>query len=819
MNRIVKVFSLIAAFVAAGMIGASAFEEEIRAGEVVPSVGEVAIDESNFPDSNFRDYVKQFDTDKNGYFSSDEIENVYSIDCVDKSISSLKGIEFFYELKELQCSDNKIEVLDVSKNDKLRVLFCRNNLLETLSVDNHSNLEALACDGNALKTLDVRKCENLLDLECANNQLESLHTANKKLETILCYQNKLTSIDVSEDSNLSCFWCYDNQITELNVSNNKKLASFYCRYNLLEKLDLSNNSELTNLDCNNNQLVQLILGKKPNLREITCYDNHLKELDVSSYLVLETLLCQNNELTKMDVRNNTELRELDCSFNDLRQLDVSSNRKLVSLKCDATKLTSLDVSMLKDLEVLFCSYNQLTKVDVGHCPNLKSLWLSNNQISNLDISKNTKLTDLNCMHNQISRIDVSTHPYLLDLMCGVNNISTLDVSNNPELLMLDCGGNQISSLDLKNNPKIIYLACDNNQISNLDLSNNLQIGILAIETNKIKTIDLRKHDVLFDRVLHADEWKEEQWYYAAINMEILYYGSRGYLLTSGTFIYDKSTEVLFKDNSILPKPTPSVTPVPGQPIPAPPTGSIADFVERLYTVALGRASEEGGKKYWVDEITNGNKTGADCGLFFLTSEEFNNRGLSIDSFVETLYETFFGRASEPDGKAYWVGQLKSGAKSRADVIWGFIDSKEWCNICADYGVKSGAPTAKAEHASQNAIDFARRLYTCCLGREPEEGGLKYWSLALTNLEQTGCSAAKEFFTSTEFVNLKLGNEEYVRRLYTTFMGRDPETSEIAYWVGEIKAGRQTKESVMAFFGQSPEFTNICKKYGIDRGTI
>ena len=51
------------------------------------------------------------------------------------------------------------------------------------------------------------------------------------------------------------------------------------------------------------------------------------------------------------------------------------------------------------------------------------------------------------------------------------------------------------------------------------------------------------------------------------------------------------------------------------------------------------------------------------------------------------------------------------------------------------------------------------------------------------------------------------------------MGRDPEASEIAYWVGEINKGTQTRASVMAFFGQSPEFTNICMKYGIERGTI
>ena len=266
---------------------------------------------------------------------------------------------------------------------------------------------------------------------------------------------------------------------------------------------------------------------------------------------------------------------------------------------------------------------------------------------------------------------------------------------------------------------------------------------------------------------------------------------------------------------------PTPTTVPRQPTPttAPSSGSIADFVERLYTVALGRPSEKAGKDFWVKEITSGNRTGADCAREFLFSQEFANRNLSIEDFVETLYQTFFGRDSEPNGKAYWVGELKNGTKSRNDVINGFIDSTEWCNICADYGVRSGAPSAKAERASKNAIDFATRLYTCCLGRAAEAGGLKYWSLALTNLEQTGCSAAKEFFKSQEFTNLNLKTEEYIKRLYTTFMDREPESSEVTYWAGEIAKGTQTRDSVLAFFGQSEEFTNICKRYGIERGTI
>lgn len=256
------------------------------------------------------------------------------------------------------------------------------------------------------------------------------------------------------------------------------------------------------------------------------------------------------------------------------------------------------------------------------------------------------------------------------------------------------------------------------------------------------------------------------------------------------------------------KPTPTQAPV------------FSDFVERLYTCALNRASEPGGKKFWTDEVTSGRRTGGDCARFFLLeAPEFMNRHLTVDQFVETLYKTFFDRASDAAGKAGWVEAINTGAKTRAEVVNDFIESTEWCNVCAKYSVKPGAKYHKATIASPNAIDFATRLYTCCLKRKADEEGVKYWSLALTNLEQTGCSAAREFFTGAEFKSFNTTPEEYVRRLYTTFMDRTADDGEVTYWAAKIRSNEMSRLAVLQFFGSSEEFSNICAKYGIDRGTI
>ena len=244
-------------------------------------------------------------------------------------------------------------------------------------------------------------------------------------------------------------------------------------------------------------------------------------------------------------------------------------------------------------------------------------------------------------------------------------------------------------------------------------------------------------------------------------------------------------------------------------------GGFEGFVERLYVVALGRASEKDGKDYWCKLVGNGTLTGADCARFFLTSQEFKERGLSDEEFLKVLYSTFFDRnaADDPDGFNFWMNSLKSVGKDT--VVEGFINSPEWCNICADYGVKSGAPTAKATNASKNATAFATRLYTECLGREPEEGGLKYWSLGLTNLELTGSQAAHEFFYCQEFNDHGFDNKELITRMYKTFMGRNPDDEGLNYWLNNMNNG-MTKDQVFNSFVQSQEFTEICASYAITR---
>lgn len=714
----------------------------------------VPITEDNFPDEAFRKYVK---------------EN-YDVDKDGKlSEGEIEGAE------QLNLDGLNVSSLDgVEYLTSLWYICASHGEIESVDVSQNVKLLYLYINMNKLTKIDLSKNTELLSLDLSGNALKSIDLSkNTKLCSVSVGGNQLTSLDLSMLPELSFLNVNENQLTSLDISKNNKLCNVSCDLNAITSLDFSNKPDLEYVACYSNALTSVNFSGNPKLLSVEVSKNKLTELDTSALPELDYLGCRSNDITKLDVSSNTKLKNLDCSNCLLNDLDLTKNVALEQLFIYAMDIRNLNLSKNVALTGLYSGDCSFKSLDVSANTNLEDLYLGNSLLTELDVSKNTKLRFLYLAYSK--------------------DLTSIDISNNPALVSVDVAGTAISSLDTSKNKELIHLSVENSSITSLDLSNNAKLLELCTRNPKMKTLDISSCPELLWLIENAEKETLEDFYcyeYFKANAEGV---TQHYYLT-----FHKKTTLIPSDGSSAP--------------------SFEDFVERLYTVALGRASEPDGKKYWVDAIVSGEKTGGDCARFFLMGEEFQNRNLSVEDFVETLYLTFFDRESEPNGKAYWVGVLKNGGDRNA-VINGFIDSKEWCNICADYGVKSGAPTAKAEHASANAINFATRLYTCCLGREPEEGGLKYWSLALTNLEQTGCSAAKEFFTSAEFINLNLKDDAYITRLYTTFMDREPEEAEVAFWEGEIAKGTQTRASVLAFFGQSEEFTNICKKYGIDRGTI
>ncbi|MGN0247774.1 MAG: DUF4214 domain-containing protein, partial [Lachnospiraceae bacterium] len=112
---------------------------------------------------------------------------------------------------------------------------------------------------------------------------------------------------------------------------------------------------------------------------------------------------------------------------------------------------------------------------------------------------------------------------------------------------------------------------------------------------------------------------------------------------------------------------------------------VRSYVLRMYTKALNRDGETVGVEDWTNRINTKAMSAEAVAKSFFNSEEFINRNLSNEDYVETLYQTFMDRASDPTGKADWVNKLNSGV-SRKTVLEGFSRSTEFNNIMKSFGL-------------------------------------------------------------------------------------------------------------------------------------
>ena len=139
--------------------------------------------------------------------------------------------------------------------DELRVLECYDNQLTSLDVSNCPLLKGLDCKNNQLTSLDVNNCPLLAVLKCNKNQLTGLDVSNcSALYLLDCSNNQLTNLDVSDFSALTKLNCRNNQLASLGVINCPQLSELDCRENFLANLDVSDCSALIDVDCSNNQL-------------------------------------------------------------------------------------------------------------------------------------------------------------------------------------------------------------------------------------------------------------------------------------------------------------------------------------------------------------------------------------------------------------------------------------------------------------------------------------------------------------------------------------------------------------------------------------
>ncbi|MBO4870715.1 MAG: leucine-rich repeat domain-containing protein [Muribaculaceae bacterium] len=404
---------------------------------------DVAINSTNFPDSNFRSYISsKFDKDGNGVLSDSERRAVTEIDVPGKSIRDLTGIKYFGYLTYLNCSNNSISSLDLSYK---------------------VNLKTLICSNNQITSIDLTRCDVLKILRCDYNKLTALNNLPKTLEELVCTSNNISgTLNVAYFSSLKLLWCSVNPITTV--------YAYSCS---LERLGVINCTNLTKLYCYSNRLTELEMTGCTALEELYCNGNQLTSIGTLPDNV-KIVECANNKFERLYFANKKQLESFDCSY----------NTSLARLELNNTALTSLNVMGCSSLKTLICTTGKLTKL--SNLPNsLEYLECINHQLTELERLPNN-IQYIDCNSNKFTTLTITgksalTHLYLArnynlkELNCSNNALTTLVLDESSAIETLNCSGNQLTDL---------YVNTMRRNLKSLDCSNN-KITIIATVNEQI----------------------------------------------------------------------------------------------------------------------------------------------------------------------------------------------------------------------------------------------------------------------------------------------------------------------------------------------
>ena len=197
----------------------------------------------------------------------------------------------------------------------------------------------------------------------------------------------------------------------------------------------------------------------------------------------------------------------------------------------------------------------------------------------------------------------------------------------------------------------------------------------------------------------------------------------------------------------------------------PVSGKAVSWLYALYADLLGRAPDPGGLAYWLGQLDAGRSP--QCVAYgFLRSQEY------CTSTITGLYEQLLDRQPDAAGLAFWV-TIMGGGTSLQQIILGFCDS-------AEYRGNNPPPG-----------QFVDSLYQRLLNRAPDPAGRQGWIDALA----AGRSTA-------DVINGFLASQEYcanrVTSLYQTLLGRQPDPAGLAGWVASMTGGAPFQDIQQGF---------------------
>lgn len=229
MRRFIKVIATLLS--AAIIMGSGLFTPS---SEVQAEAG-VYVNETNFPDSLFRDYISNVYPVDDDYITASDLKLIKELeydgtelDYKDK-IKNFAGIELFTSLESIKITGCGTGTIDISKNKSLKSVQITDCFIDEVIVGDSNSIEEITIDRSDATSISIGKCTSLTYIDIHNTPILEIDVSDcSELERMILDGMPIETLDISRNPKLSVLFVTNNTImSEICIGNNPLLIKAY----------------------------------------------------------------------------------------------------------------------------------------------------------------------------------------------------------------------------------------------------------------------------------------------------------------------------------------------------------------------------------------------------------------------------------------------------------------------------------------------------------------------------------------------------------------------------------------------------------------
>lgn len=231
------------------------------------------------------------------------------------------------------------------------------------------------------------------------------------------------------------------------------------------------------------------------------------------------------------------------------------------------------------------------------------------------------------------------------------------------------------------------------------------------------------------------------------------------------------------------------------------TDDATSFIYRLYYGVYGASPTAANLAQWVPLLDQGAQTRSQVALSF-----FNDAGYqSIGFNVAGAYLAVFARNFDIGGFQFWMSLYRSGFLASQTCSPVTAANSTDCAKNGLIGDFLAAPEFQNTYGSLSNSDFIKKVgYGNVLGRNPDSGGLAYWTSILDQgLATRAWVLLNGFINGPEFLQ-RFGSQIQIELAYAGFLLRSPTATELQNGIIALNNGVNIS-SIISGLVNGPEF--------------